>query len=171
MTDLEKKIYQLEGRLIAHRVFIPFALTSPDRIHARKQLQSGGVLVRATEGDPKIPEIADQIYQGFRSEQDLLRRQLKNLDTVTSISYLEGRLAAQRAFMILASQDFPGTDTVGEFGVVLEAMKELTEPVLEYLETLGIDRGEFGKGYQAERDCLTRALTRYRDKYVKPKYS
>lgn len=84
-----------------------------------------------------------------------------------NISNVEGRLSAQRAFMILASQDHPGTNLVGDCGVVLQAMWKITEPVLQFLEEEhGIDPTEFKEGYSIEQQCLTRALSRYHDRYL-----
>ena len=46
-------------------------------------------------------------------------------------------------------------------------MREITEPVLEFLETRDIDPTEFEEGYKMEQECLTRALSRYHKLYLK----
>ena len=74
--------------------------------------------------------------------------------------------------MILASQDHPGTNLVGDYGVVEQAMETITEPVLEFLEEEhDIDATEFKEGYCLEQQCLTRALSRYHDRYLNPQDS
>lgn len=82
----------------------------------------------------------------------------------------EGRLAAQRAFLVVASQGHPGTDLVGDFGVVLEAMAKITEPLIECFresdpEMNEADVSRFQDGYNVEQKCLTKMLSQYFDRY------
>ena len=78
-------------------------------------------------------------------------------------SYIEGRLAAQRAFLVALSQSHrERTALVDEPDDLDLLMRSVTGPVRFKLEKAGIDIDEFTHGFIDEqeffKDTLTRAL-------------
>lgn len=78
----------------------------------------------------------------------------------------EGRLAAQRAFLILATQRHPGANLVGDFSPVTEAMGQLVERLTKYHKESTpsmeeFEEAQFRNGYLLERKLLTMMLSNY----------
>ena len=89
----------------------------------------------------------------------------------------EGRLAAQRAFLVVSSQNHPGANLVGNFRVVSEAMRKLATRTFDSYTTSDpdwnknsgfdqrTDKARFWNGYLLEEECLKRMLSHYQDLY------
>lgn len=76
-------------------------------------------------------------------------------------SYIEGRLAAQRAFLVALSQTHrEGTALVDELDDIDLLMRSVTGPVRFKLENAGIDIDEFTRGFVDEQEFFKDTLAR-----------